>query len=75
MDFNYHYNKNLKQFSRKLRKNPTKGEAILWYKLLHKRHMKGYSFLRQRSILNYIVDFFCKEWMVILMKIKLRKIY
>jgi very-short-patch-repair endonuclease len=28
--------------------------------------MKGYSFLRQRSVLNYIADFMCKELKLII---------
>ena len=51
------YNKNLKQFARKLRKQGTKGEAILWRDVLKARQMKGYQFNRQFIIDNYIVDF------------------
>ncbi len=61
MPDNFHYNKNLKSFARKLRKDSTPGEIKLWVEVLSKRQMKGYRFLRQRPILNFIVDFFCKE--------------
>ena len=55
------YNKNLKHFSRKLRKSGTKGEAILWRDVLKARQMKGYQFNRQFPIDNYIVDFISRK--------------
>lgn len=58
---NYHYNKRLKAFARKLRNNPTRAEEILWYELLSNAQFGGYKFLRQRPIYKYIADFFCKE--------------
>jgi len=53
------YNKNLKQLARKLRKNPTKAETVMWREVLGEKQMMEYRFLRQRPIGNYIVDFFC----------------
>ncbi|MBN1634382.1 MAG: DUF559 domain-containing protein [Ignavibacteria bacterium] len=64
-EFNY-YNKNLKQNANKLRKEMTKAEACLWKYVLRTRQMKGYTFNRQRFILNYIADFFCKELKLII---------
>lgn len=58
---NYHYNNNLKEFARKLRNNSTLPEVILWNKVLKLKKLRGYSFLRQRPIGSYIVDFFSKE--------------
>ncbi len=58
---NNHYNRNLKEFARKLRNNSTLAEVVLWEKVLRKKQLRGYSFLRQRPIENYIVDFFCKD--------------
>ncbi len=58
---NNNYNKNLKEFARRLRNNSTLAEVILWDKLLKRKQLRGYSFLRQRPIDNYIVDFFSKE--------------
>ena len=55
------YNKNLKTLARKLRKQGTKGEAILWKNVLKARQMKGYQFNRQFTIDNYIVDFICRK--------------
>lgn len=58
---NNQYNRNLKEFARKLRNNSTLAEVVLWEKVLRKKQLRGYSFLRQRPIENYIVDFFCKD--------------
>ena len=57
----YHlpYNPRLKEFSRDLRKNGEQSEAILWKRLKSKQ--TGYAFARQKPILNYIADFYCKE--------------
>ena len=55
------YNKNLKTFARQLRNNSTKAEIRIWTELLKAKKMRGYSFLRQRPILNYIADFYCKK--------------
>ncbi len=62
---NNHYNKSLKEYAKKLRKNSTKSEVILWKELLCKSKM-GVRFLRQRPIDNYIADFFCKELKLII---------
>ena len=56
----YHYNKNLRQYSKQLRNNSTLAEIILWNEVLKGRKL-GYQFHRQRAILNYIGDFLCKE--------------
>jgi very-short-patch-repair endonuclease len=58
---NYHYNKRLQPYANRLRKNMTKGEACLWKYVLRAKNMKGYTFRRQRPILNYIADFACLD--------------
>lgn len=63
---NNHYNKNLKGFARKLRKDGTRSEAVLWRDVLSRKQMLGYRFLRQRPIDNYIADFFSKELKLII---------
>lgn len=63
---NLYYNKKLKGFARRLRRESTKAEIILWQEILRGRQMHGYTFLRQRPVLNYIADFFCKELMLII---------
>ena len=60
------HNKNLKQFARKLRKQGTKGEAILWRDVLKARQMKDYQFNRQFIIGNYIVDFISRKLKLII---------
>lgn len=52
------YNPNLKQFSRDLRNDGVTAEILLWKQLREKR--TGYTFNRQKPILNYIADFYCK---------------
>ena len=53
---NLPYNRNYKERARELRKNMTQEERKLWYVFL-KNHKER--FLRQKSIDNYIVDFYC----------------
>src|ERR1044071_4642594 len=57
------YNPNLKHLARKLRKDMTFGEVLLWNEL-KKDKLLGFDFDRQRCIDNYIVDFYCKELML-----------
>jgi very-short-patch-repair endonuclease len=54
----YHipYNPKLKERSRELRNNMTEPEKKLWYEFL--KGLKE-TFLRQKPIANYIVDFYC----------------
>ena len=54
------YNPELKELARKLRKNMTYAEVMLW-KVLRNKTLLGFDFDRQRPIDNYIVDFYCKE--------------
>ena len=54
------YNKNLKHFSRKLRRKMTDAENLLWSKIRGKQQ-KGYQFYRQKTIGNYIADFYCPK--------------
>ena len=63
---NYSYNKKLQPLAKELRKGLTKSEACLWKYALKAKQLKGYSFRRQRPILQYIADFFCKELMLII---------
>ena len=61
----HHYNKNLKPVGRTLRKNMTKAEVCLW-KYALKGNQRGYTFNRQRPVLNYVADFMCKELKLII---------
>ena len=63
---NRYYNKSLKKYASGLRKSMTKSESCLWKYVLSAGQMKGYTFNRQRPVLNYIADFMCKELMIII---------
>jgi very-short-patch-repair endonuclease len=55
-----YYNPKLKILSRELRKNSTLSEVLLWNQL-KARKMRGYQFMRQKPVGNYIVDFYCSR--------------
>jgi len=59
------YNKGLKKFARELRSNMTEAETYLWWKL-RKRQISNCQFYRQRIVGNYIVDFYCPEWKLVI---------
>ncbi len=59
------YNKNLKKVSRKLRKNSTLGEALLW-RYLSGRKCFGLQFNRQKPLGKYVVDFYCKAMKIVI---------
>ena len=63
---NWHYNKNLKDFANKLRKDMTKAEACLWKYALRAGKLSHWKFRRQRPVLNYIADFMCKDLMLVI---------
>jgi very-short-patch-repair endonuclease len=52
-----HYNSRLKTKARSLRANPTDAELRLWYRLRRKQIL-GVQFYRQKTLGNYIVDFY-----------------
>lgn len=62
---NNYYNKSLRPYARQNRKQMTKAEACLWKYALKAKGM-GYTFNRQRPVLNYIADFMCKELKLII---------
>ena len=55
-----YYNPRLKALSRELRKKGVLSEVLLWNQLKGKK-FKGYQFMRQKPIDNFIVDFFCSK--------------
>ena len=55
-----YYNKNLKGYSRQLRKDMTNAERLLWSRVRRKQ-LQGHQFYRQKIIGNYIVDFYCPK--------------
>jgi len=59
------YNPKLKQLAKKLRKESTLAEVLLWKKL-NRKQIKGYDFHRQKPISNYIVDFYCPKLLLVI---------
>src|SRR3989337_2035416 len=57
------YKPKLKEVARRLRKNGTLSEVLLW-RYLKGKQLLGYDLDRQKPIDNYIVDFFCNELML-----------
>jgi very-short-patch-repair endonuclease len=58
------YNRNLKERAREMRNNPTLAEKIFWYEILRNKNFFEYSFLRQKPLLNYIIDFYCSKLLI-----------
>jgi hypothetical protein len=56
----HYYEPRLKDRSRELKNRSTLAEVLLWNQLKHHK-MLGYSFLRQRPVYKYIVDFYCPK--------------
>jgi len=59
------YNASLKERARELRNFQTRAEKILW-EIVRKKRLYGFAFNRQRSVLEYIADFMCKELLLII---------
>ncbi|MBS4000802.1 MAG: endonuclease domain-containing protein [Desulfobulbaceae bacterium] len=59
------YNIKLKERSRELRNNMTDVEIILWSKLKRKQINKT-QFYRQKPIGDYIVDFYCPKYKLVI---------
>ncbi len=59
------YNKNLKELARKLRKESTRSEVLLWKELKGKFEEK-YDFQRQKPLDEFIADFFCHELQLVI---------
>jgi very-short-patch-repair endonuclease len=55
------YDKRLTALARENRKNPTAPESRMWNEVLRMRHFSDHKFLRQKSIADFIVDFYCAE--------------
>ena len=52
-------------FARRLRGNQTDAETVLWNRIRN-RQIDGHKFVRQMPIDNYICDFVCREWLLIM---------
>jgi very-short-patch-repair endonuclease len=53
------YDKNLVQRARELRNNPTEAERKFWDDILKSKELQGFTFLRQKPLGHFIVDFYC----------------
>ena len=62
----YPYNPHLTEAAKTLRKNMTPAERKLWKLALSKNQLNGTRWLRQRPILNFIVDFYCPSQKLII---------
>ena len=58
------YKKHLVPLAKKLRQNMTLGEVLLWNEIKNKQ--LDVRFSRQIPMDNYIVDFYCKEMMLVI---------
>jgi len=54
------YSKHLKKYSRRLRKEMTNAERLLWSKIRRKQ-LKGFQVYRQKPIGQFVVDFYCPK--------------
>jgi very-short-patch-repair endonuclease len=59
MHSNTNYNSKNQSFAHQLRQEMTKVEACLWKYALKAGKIRGYTFRRQRPVLDFIVDFIC----------------
>ncbi|MBL8831188.1 MAG: endonuclease domain-containing protein [Rhodospirillales bacterium] len=50
----------LRDFARRMRRDPTQAERQLWY-ILRSRRLAGFKFRRQVPVGTYIADFLCFE--------------
>ncbi|RRA89867.1 endonuclease domain-containing protein [Paenimyroides viscosum] len=58
------YNPKLKEYARYLRNNSTLAEVLLWQNI--KQNAYDFQFHRQVPMLDYIVDFYCHELMLVI---------
>jgi very-short-patch-repair endonuclease len=59
-------NLKLKDRANQMRKMMTKSEQILWFNILSKKQLKGFKFIKQKQVFNYIVDFYCSELLFVI---------
>lgn len=55
------YDKELVARARELRSYQTEAEKIFWNKVLKCKELSGFTFLRQKPIGHFIVDFYCSK--------------
>ncbi|EJF09782.1 hypothetical protein O71_13154 [Pontibacter sp. BAB1700] len=57
------YKPHLKELAKKLRRESTLSEVLLWNELKARKFL-GLDFDRQKPLDNFIVDFYCKDLML-----------
>lgn len=57
------YTQQALEYAKRLRQSMTYSEVKLWMELRN-GNMMGYDFDRQKPMLNYIIDFYCKDLML-----------
>ena len=60
------YNKALRKRSQEMRKVPTKAEKHFWNVVLPKSKLGHYRWNRQKPLLQFIVDFYCARYKLII---------
>lgn len=54
------YDEHLKEYSRRLRKDMTDAEKLLWSRIRGKQ-LKGFQVYREKPIGRFVVDFYCPK--------------
>ena len=57
----FNYNPKLNDRAKLMGKEMTRAEKNVWFKLLSKKKLDGYKFIKQKIVHNYILDFYCSE--------------
>jgi very-short-patch-repair endonuclease len=48
-------------YSKKMSREMTFAEKLLWFNVLGKKQLGGYRFVKQKIVFNYILDFYCSQ--------------
>lgn len=55
------YDRHLKEYSRRLRKEMTDAEKLLLWSKIRGKQLRGFQVYRQKPIGRFVVDFYCPE--------------
>ena len=55
------YRQSLTFLARENHRNPTGAEKRIWFEILSGRKLLGLKFLRQKPVVDFILDFYCAE--------------
>jgi very-short-patch-repair endonuclease len=48
-------------YSKKMSREMTFAEKLIWFNVLSKKQLAGYKFVKQKIVFSYILDFYCSE--------------